>query len=86
MQVVGDNDSAEPSPREGQLLAALEVGVDHGEARSAANVVEPGRVAIDGKHVVTARQEQTGVATAPAGNVEYRRARRDQRGEANDPG
>ena len=85
VEVVGDDNPAEGTPRKRKEVCALEVSLDGCHQGVASEVTQVGEVDVDGRDGMTRLGEQAGVAAPAAGQVEHRRTFGDHRGEAQNP-
>jgi hypothetical protein len=85
VQVVRDDHPANRRSRSRERLTVLEIDLDDLESIVFPDVIETGDVSIDGDNVAAAVQEQPGMATGAARDVEDLVSGRDQGCEADDP-
>ncbi len=85
-EVVRDHDRAEPPVGERPRRAALQIRLDHLQARDALKILKPREVDVDRGHRMAALEKKAGMATPAAGQIQNRRRGQHERREADDPG
>jgi hypothetical protein len=85
MKIVDHNDRVEQPPCEGVIGPALEVNLQHLEARIIAKVRQSRHVTVDGKDPATALKEQAGMPAGAAGQIQDMAAGAHAACESQDP-
>ncbi len=83
VQVVRHHDAIEHAPGQRPGTAVLKVRFDNFDTRAGC---QPGRIPVDGRHIVTCGGEHVRMAAAATGDIKHRSAGRNQRCTALNPG